>query len=229
MRRTGTLGAICVMLMAAPQAGAQQGRITFWDGTALRAEIDPQAAPQARRTEIQNEATMLSRDVGLFIEPDLDAPVYASNLVAVALTRRLMGQAPVDRALGAARVFTLRPKLSAAAGRVIVDWRFFNEQGAAVAAMQASAAMSGAPEAGDPFAAFTPADAERIAFQTAAMIEDSPDLAAAIAAAKALTALAETPIPAARPFEEKTPEDPPAVENPPAAPAPAESGGAEAD
>lgn len=200
MRMRGPAAALAALLFAAP-AMAQDGRITLWNGETLRTEPDPLAAPPARITDIQNEATLIGGDVGLFIEPDRAAPVHASNMVAVALTRRFAGRVPVSRALGAGRVFTLRPKLIASGGRVIAHWRLFDEDGAEVAAIRAAARMSGAPVAGDPFAGFTAADAARIAFQTAAEIETAPELVAAIAAANALTALAQTPSPAARPFE----------------------------
>lgn len=190
--------AFVCLLLAAP-ALADDAGITFWDGAALRTEPDPHAVLPARHTERQNLGTLMARDVGLFVEPATGAPAYASNLIAGALVRRFAGHIALHRALGAGRVFTIDPHVVAARGRVEVSWRLFDGEGQEIGAFRVGARMSGAPEAGRPFAGFTPEDAERIAFQSAARLEEAPHVADAIRAAQTLARLDRTPTPSARP------------------------------
>lgn len=190
--------ALACLFLATP-ALADDAGITFWDGAALRTAPDPHAVLPALHTERQKLGTLIARDVGLFVEPASDAPAYVSNLIAGALVRRLAGHVALHRALGAGRVFTIEPHVVAARGRVAVNWRLFTEEGEEIGAFLAAARMSGAPRAGHPFAGFTPEDAERIAFQTAARLEEAPFVADAIRAAQTLTRLDRTPTPPARP------------------------------
>lgn len=186
MRRAALL-----LLLALP-AGA--GEITFWDGAALRTATDPHATIPALRTEPQSFAALAGEDVGLLIEPAAGAPVYVSNLIAGAVVRRFSGHLEARRALSAERLLALAPVVSLSGEEAVVDWRVYDERRAPLAAFRTRARMSGE---GRGLAAFTPEDAERLAFQTAAMLEEAVNIADQEAHAR----IGRTPTPLSRPME----------------------------
>lgn len=171
------------------------GDITFWDGETLHTAPDPHAAIPARRTDPQTFGALAGADVGLVVEETSGAPVYVSNLIEGAVIRRFSGHVALQSALGAGQVLSFAPSLIVSGADIYVDWQVYDARRALLADFLTHARMSGATEAGRPFAAFTSEDAERIAFQVAAAFEEAVDIGELEARAR----LDRTPTPEARP------------------------------
>lgn len=178
-------------------------RIFLSDGGVIRVEEDPFSRRAIRRADHDAHVTLISDNVALVVEPQPDAPAEISNLLGAALVRRFRGQLPVAEALAVPRVFFIQPLFSAEAtrqtGKIVVDWRLRTAEGAPVGAVYATRRLSGSMRNGDPLTAFSVADAEHIALQTAAFLLDTPEIRAAMVDAQSLATIDETPAPLPRP------------------------------
>ncbi|MFN3260432.1 MAG: hypothetical protein ACE37J_07720 [Pikeienuella sp.] len=188
--------AALLLALALPASG---GEITFAGPEGVRTEADPRAPLLALRTERQTFGAAIAPGVGLFVEPVAGATIHGSNLLAGAVVRRLSGHAEASRVLSSGRLFTLRARLSGGRGRAVLDWALTDERGAAAGAGYAVSRLSGAGRIG-------PEEAERLAFQIAAQLQDETALGPVIAAAAALARIEGAPSPAPRPEPEAEPE-----------------------
>ena len=172
------------------------------DGT-VEYENDPYARSSVRRADHDIYVTLLSRDVALVVEPAVGAPAGVSNMLASALVRRFAGELPVKEALGAPKVFIIRPYLNsdsmASSGTAVVDWLLRDEQKRDVGAVYAARRLSGATDGRDPWQAFTFDDAEHVALQTAAHLIETKAVRDAVALARGTAVLEAAPAPRKRP------------------------------
>lgn len=187
MRRMllGALAALCPIAAGAAEYTIVDG------GGATRTEADPYAPAPAPRGRRETVGALLAPGVALFVEPAEGASPHVSNLLAGALVRRFGGHVPAAQALAAGRVVTARAALSEETdGATVVTWRFRDERGQVLAVAAASRRM--ADEA-------TARDAESIALQIAAQLEESAPFRRALTLASAVARLDRTPSPARRP------------------------------
>ncbi|MEM7270325.1 MAG: hypothetical protein AAF401_13890 [Pseudomonadota bacterium] len=172
------------------------------DGT-VEYEEDPYTRRQVRRADHDVFVTLLARDVALVVEPAVGAPIGVSNMLAAALVRRFAGQLPLKEALGASKVFLIRPQVSGDSaeinGSVVVDWRLRNDRRGDVGVVYASKRLSGFRREDDPWSAFTYDDAEHIALQSASQLLEAPEVRAAVETARNLAKIEASPNPRPRP------------------------------
>ncbi|MGB0853555.1 MAG: hypothetical protein ACPGVA_02290 [Pikeienuella sp.] len=186
-----------------PIAEEPTQRIFLAEGGTIRVEDDPYSRRPIRYADHDAYVTKISDKVALVVEPQLSAPAAVSNLLGAALVRRFQGQLPEAEALSAPRVFFIQPVLSAEAtrqtGKMVVDWHLRTADRRDVGAVYATRRLSGQMTGTDPLTAFTVADAEHIALQTAAHLIDTPAISAAMRDAQTLAIISQTPAPAKRP------------------------------
>ncbi len=175
------------------------------DGT-VEYENDPYARSDVRRADHDIYVTLLSRDVALVVEPATGAPVGVSNMLASALVRRFAGELPLSEALGAPKVFIIKPFVNgdgmASTGTLVVDWVLRDEGKRDVGVVYAARRLSGVTDGKDPWQAFTFDDAEHVALQTAAHLTNTAEVRDAVALARGTAALEATPTPRKRPESE---------------------------
>lgn len=178
-------------------------RIILDEGGLIRVEDDPFSRRAIRRADYDTHVTKISDRVALVVEPQANVSAGVSNLLGAALVRRFQGQLAEAEALNAPRVFFIQPFLSAEAtrqtGQMVVDWRLRTSDGRAVGAVYAARRLTGEMRGTEPLTAFTVADAEHLAIQTAAHLLDTAAIQAAMADARVLADIEETPSPVPRP------------------------------
>lgn len=186
------------LLLALPFA-ASAGEITFVSEGTARTVADPHAVIPARQADPQVFSAMLSENVGLLVEDAEGASIHASNLFKGALVRRFSGHVNTIRPLGAGRLLTLYPEVTLKGDQVDMLWRLLDERGDMIAGGAASVQMSGAEAPDRPFAGFTAEDAERLAFQVAAVLRGSSVIADAETLARLDNIPAPKPAPVVKP------------------------------
>jgi hypothetical protein len=207
-----------------PIAEETTQRIFLDEGGLIRVEEDPYSRRAIRRADYDTHVTKISARVALVVEPQPNTTAAISNLLGAALVRRFQGHLAEAEALSAPRVFFIQPFLSAEAtrqtGKMVVDWRLRTADGRDVGAVYAARRLTGEMRGTEPLTAFTVADAEHIAIQTAAHLLDTPAIQAAMADARILASIDETPSPAPRPKSQRVikliaPQDAGSVESAP--------------
>lgn len=200
--------AACAPAFTKPPANApvaeETGRRTFLSETGtFREEDDPYATRAVRQADYDTFVTRISDRVALVVQPQTDVPAGVSNLLASALVRRFQGELPEVEALTAPRVFFIQPYVSAKTtrqtGEMVVDWRLSTADRHDVGVVFATRRLSGVMRGNDPLTAFSVADAEHIAFQTAAHLMDTEIIRTAMQNAEMLALIDDTPTPAPRP------------------------------
>ncbi len=194
MRRRALLAALAL------GAGPAAADITYWAVDAQRTEPDPHAPRPALRADIQTFATLAAPGVGLVVEPAEGGTVWIANLIGGALVRRFAGHVEPGLALGAGRVLSLAPRLALRGADLVATFRLRDERGRELAAFFAVVRLA-APN----LRAFGPAEAERLAFQAAALLLGEGPAADALRDAAALAAIDATPDPAPRPGDAAAP------------------------
>lgn len=173
------------------------------DDGAVEYENDPYARSEVRRADHDIYVTLLSRDVALVVEPATGAPVGVSNMLASALVRRFAGELPLNAALGAPKLFIIKPFVNGdsmtSSGTLIVDWVLRDGGKKDVGVVYATRRLSGVTDGKDPWQAFTFDDAEHVALQTAAHLIDTAEVRDAVALARGTAVLEATPTPRKRP------------------------------
>ncbi len=198
--------ASCAPPQEAEVAAVEDAPLYRWwlteDGT-VEYENDPYARSDVRRADHDIYVTLVSRDVALVVEPASGAPEGVSNMLASALVRRFAGELPLKEALGAAKLFIIKPFVNGdsmtSSGTLIVDWVLRDEGKRDVGALYATRRLSGFTDGKDPWQASTFDDAEHVALQTAAHLIDTAEVRDAVALAQGTAVLEATPTPQKRP------------------------------
>ena len=188
-----------------PIAEEPTQRIILDEGGLIRVEDDPFSRRAIRRADYDTHVTKISSRVALVVEPQPDAPAAVSNLLGAALVRRFQGHLDEAEALAVPRVFFIQPFFSAEAtrqtGKMVVDWRLRTAAGRSVGVVYAARRLTGEMRGTEPLTAFTVADAEHIALQTAAHLLDTDAIQVAMKDAAVLATIDETPAPTPRPTQ----------------------------